>query len=142
MNIAVIICAFIIINRIYHFLRKQSNREKNFWWEQKHLRGGKHCRLYTAAKALLLLIAIAGLLLILISLAYGQTPRLHDLTNPKFQTALLGAAVLLLLQLLPLAIIHLIKRAAKPNFGKIILFFTIITGIAAILLTGICLVAF
>jgi hypothetical protein len=79
---------------------------------------------------------------ILISLVYGQTPRLHDLSNEKCQTAILGAAVLLLLQLIPLAIIHLIKRAAKSNLSKIILFFAIITGIAAILLTAIYITAF
>jgi hypothetical protein len=132
---------FIILHRIYHFLRKQSNREKNFWWEQKHLRGGKHCHLYTAAKALLLLIAIAGVLLILISLAYGQTPRFHDLTNPKCQTAILGAGFLIFIQLTPLGLIRLLKYASKLNLGRIILFFIITGSIAAILITGICIAA-
>lgn len=136
------LAVIIIIYAICKWLKRQSNREKEFWCDQKNLRGAQGCKLYAFAKAILLLIAMAGALLIVVSLAYGQVPRLHDLTNEKFQLAFLGAAILLFLQLIPFGLIYLIKRASKRNLGKVILFFIVIGGIVAALLTTIFLAAF
>lgn len=68
------VAVIIIIYAICKWLKRQSYREKEFWWDQQNLRGGQGCKLYAIAKAILLLIAIAGALLIVVSLAYGQVP--------------------------------------------------------------------
>lgn len=136
------VAAIIIIYAIYKWLKRKSDQEKEFWWDQKHLRGGRGCKIYAAAKAILLLIAIVGIMLIVVSLAYGQVPRLHDLSNEKFLTTLLGASFLVLTQLGFFGLIYLLKRASRLNLGKIILFFAIIGAIAVILIAGICLAAF
>ncbi len=125
---------FFIIYGIYKWCIRQSDKEKEFWWDQKNLRGGRGISIYNIAKGFLLLVAIAGGMLILVSLIYGQVPTWHDFGDKKFPWAVLGAGFF--------GVIFLIKYASKHNVGKIVLFFTLIGGIAAILITGICLAAF
>lgn len=136
------IAVCVIVYAIYKWIMRQSAREKEFWWDQKHLRGGRGCRLYAIVKAILLFVAIAGAMLIGVSLIYGQVPTLRDFTNEKFQIAFLGAGFLIFIQLAPLGMIHLLKHVSKLNLGKVILFFIIIGSITAVLITGICLAAF
>jgi hypothetical protein len=136
------ILIFFIIYGIYKWCMRQSDREKEFWWDQKNLRGGRGISMYNIAKGFLLLVAIAGGMLILVSLIYGQVPTWHDFGNKKFLWAVLGAGFLGIMQFGFFGVIFLIKYASKHNIGKIVLFFTLIGGIATILITGICLAAF
>jgi len=131
----------IIIYGIYKWCMRQSDKEKEFWWDQKNLRGGHGVLMYNIAKGFLLLVAIAGGMLILVSLAYGKVPNLHDLSNKKFLVAFLGANFLAIMQFGFFGFIYFIKKAEKHNTGKMVLFFSLISIIATILIAIICLSA-
>ena len=131
-----------VVYKIFKWLMRQSHTEREFWWDQKHLRGGRGCWIYNMIKGFLLLICIAGGLLILVSLTYGQVPTLHDLGKEKFIVSFLGAGFLALMQIGFFGLIFFIKKASKHNTGKIILFFSTIGIAAATLVAVICIAAF
>lgn len=131
----------VIIYSIYKWIMRHSDREKEFWREQKNLHGGRGCKVYAVAKAILAFVAIAGFMFIMVSVLNGETPRLRDLTSAKFQIALLGVSFLSLTQIAFFGLIYMLKRASKCNLGKVILFFTVIGVIAAVLIAGICIAA-
>ena len=63
---------------------RQSDREKEFWIDQKVYGHPVSLKLYALMKAVLFLIAIGGVMLILVSLVYGQVPTWRDFSNKKF----------------------------------------------------------
>ena len=88
-------------------------------------------------KAVLFLIAIGGVMLILVSLVYGQVPTWRDFSNRKFLWAVCGAGFFIIVQFGSLGLIRLIRHVGKFNTGKVILFFLLSGIITAILLAGI-----
>ena len=67
--------AFILlVYSIYKWIMRQSDREKEFWIDQKVYGHPVSLKLYALIKAVLFLIAIGGIMLILVSLVYGQVP--------------------------------------------------------------------
>ena len=121
---------------------RQSDREKEFWIDQKVYGHPASLRLYALMKALLFLIAIGGVMLILVSLVYGQVPTWRDFSNRKFLWAVCGAGFFVIVQFGSLGVIWLIRHVGKFNTGKVILFFLLFGIITAILLAGICIAAF
>ena len=77
--------AFILlVYSIYKWIMRQSDREKEFWIDQKVYGHPVSLKLYALIKAVLFLIAIGGIMLILVSLVYGQVPTWRDFSNKKF----------------------------------------------------------
>lgn len=132
----------LLIYGIYKWIMRQSDREKEFWIDQKVYGHPASLRLYALMKALLFLIAIGGVMLILVSLAYGQVPTWRDFSNKKFLWAVCGASFFIIVQFGSLGLIWLIRHVGKFNTGKVFLFFLRIGIITAILLAGICIAAF
>ena len=126
------VALFLLIYGIYKWLKRHSEREKEFWNEQKIYGHPVSLKIYGWLKAVLVLIILGGIMLILVSLAYGQVPTLRDFSNPKFRWAACGAAFFI--------IVH--RHIGTFNTGKVVLFFLLIGTITAILLTGICIAAF
>ena len=116
---------------------RQSNREKEFWIDQKVYGHPASLKFYALMKAVLFLIAIGGVMLILVSLVYGQVPTWRDFSNKKFLWAVCGADFFIIVQFGSLGLIRLIRHVGKFNTGKVILFFLLIGIITAILLAGI-----
>ena len=81
------VALFLLIYGIYKWLKRQSEREKEFWNEQKTYGHPVSLQIYGWLKAVLVLIILGGIMLILVSLAYGQVPTLRDFSNPKFRWA-------------------------------------------------------
>ena len=121
---------------------RQSNREKEFWIDQKVYGHPISLKLYALMKAVLFLIAIGGVMLILVSLVYGQVPTWRDFSNKKFLWAVCGASFFIIVQFGSLGLIWLIRHVGKFNTGKVILFFLLIGVITAILLAKIGFAAF
>ena len=136
------VALFLLIYGIYKWLKRQSEREKEFWNEQKIYGHPVSLKIYGWLKAVLVLIILGGIMLILVSLAYGQVPTLRDFSNPKFRWAACGAAFFIIVQCASLGLIRLIRHIGTFNTGKVVLFFLLIGTITAILLTGICIAAF
>ena len=135
--------AFILlVYSIYKWIMRQSDREKEFWIDQKVYGHPVSLRLYALMKAVLFLIAIGGIMLILVSLVYGQVPTWRDFSNKKFLWAVCGASFFIIVQFGSLGLIRLIRHVGKFNTGKVFLFFLLIGIITAILLAGICIAAF
>jgi len=135
--------AFILlVYSIYKWIMRQSDREKEFWIDQKVYGHPVSLKLYALIKAVLFLIAIGGVMLILVSLAYGQVPTWRDFSNKKFLWAVCGARFFIIVQFGSLGLIRLIRHVGKFNTGKVFLFFLLIGIITAILLAGICIAAF
>lgn len=133
--------AFILlVYSIYKWIMRQSDREKEFWIDQKVYGHPVSLKLYALMKAVLFLIAIGGVMLILVSLVYGQVPTWRDFSNKKFLWAVCGFFIIV--QFGSLGLIRLIRHVGKFNTGKVILFFLLIGIITAILLAGICITAF
>ena len=132
----------LLIYGIYKWIMRQSDREKEFWIDQKVYGHPASLKLYALMKVLLLLIAIGGIMLILVSLAYGQVPTWRDFSNRKFLWAVCGASFFIIVQFGSLGLIRLIRHVGKFNTGKVFLFFLLIGIITAILLAGICIAAF
>lgn len=77
--------AFILlVYSIYKWIMRQSDREKEFWLIRKYTDIPSRLKLYALMKAVLFLIAIGGVMLILVSLVYGQVPTWRDFSNKKF----------------------------------------------------------
>ena len=130
--------AFILlVYSIYKWIMRQSNREKEFWIDQKVYGHPASLKFYALMKAVLFLIAIGGVMLILVSLVYGQVPTWRDFSNKKFLWAVCGADFFIIVQFGSLGLIRLIRHVGKFNTGKVILFFLLIGIITAILLAGI-----
>ena len=136
------VALILLVYGIYKWIMRQSDREKEFWIDQKVYGHPASLKLYALMKVLLLLIAIGGIMLILVSLAYGQVPTWRDFSNRKFLWAVCGASFFIIVQFGSLGLIRLIRHVGKFNTGKVILFFLLIGIIAAILLAGICIAAF
>ncbi len=135
--------AFILlVYSIYKWIMRQSDREKEFWIDQKVYGHLISLKLYALMKAVLFLIAIGGVMLILVSLVYGQVPTWRDFSNKKFLWAVCGASFFIIVQFGSLGLIRLIRHVGKFNTGKVFLFFLLIGIITAILLAGICIAAF
>ena len=66
------VALFLLIYGIYKWLKRQSEREKEFWNEQKIYGHPVSLKIYGWLKAVLVLIILGGIMLILVSLAYGQ----------------------------------------------------------------------
>ena len=132
----------LLIYGIYKWIMRQSDREKEFWTDQKVYGHPVSLKLYALMKAVLFLIAIGGVMLILVSLVYGQVPTWRDFSNKKFLWAVCGASFFIIVQLGALGLIWLIRHVGKFNTGKVFLFFLLIGIITAILLAGICIAAF
>ena len=91
--------AFILlVYSIYKWIMRQSDREKEFWIDQKVYGHPVSLRLYALMKAVLFLIAIGGVMLILVSLVYGQVPTWRDFSNKKFLWAVCGASFFIIVQ--------------------------------------------
>ena len=133
------VALILLVYGIYKWIMRQSDREKEFWIDQKVYGHPTSLKLYALMKVLLLLIAIGGIMLILVSLAYGQVPTLRDFSSRKFLWAVCGAGFFIIVQFGSLGLIWLIRHVGKFNSGKVILFFLLIGIITAILLAGICL---
>ncbi len=136
------VALILLVYGIYKWIMRQSDREKEFWIDQKVYGHPASLKLYALMKVLLLLIAIGGIMLILVSLAYGQVPTWRDFSNRKFLWAVCGASFFIIVQFGSLGLIRLIRHVGKFNTGKVILFFLLIGIITAILLAGICIAAF
>ena len=136
------VALILLVYGIYKWIMRQSNREKEFWIDQKVYGHPISLKLYALMKAVLFLIAIGGVMLILVSLAYGQVPTLRDFSSRKFLWAVCGAGFFIIVQFGSLGLIWLIRHVGKFNTGKVILFFLLIGIITAILLAGICIAAF
>ena len=136
------VALYLLIYGIYKWLKRQSEREKEFWNEQKTYGHPVSLQIYGWLKAVLVLIILGGIMLILVSLAYGQVPTLRDFSNPQFRWAACGATFFILIQCASLGLIRLIRHIGTFNTGKVVLFFLLIGTITAILLTGICIAAF
>ena len=132
----------LLVYSIYKWIMRQSDREKEFWIDQKVYGHPVSLKLYALMKAVLFLIAIGGAMLILVSLGYGQVPTWRDFSNRKFLRAVCGAGFFIIVQFGPLGLIWLIRHVGKFNTGKVILFFLLIGIITVILLAGICITAF
>ncbi len=120
-------------------------KERRFgsaWINQKVYGHPVSLKLYALIKAVLFLIAIGGIMLILVSLVYGQVPTLRDFSNRKFLWAVCGAGFFIIVQFGSLGLIWLIRHVGKFNTGKVILFFLLIGVITAILLAKIGFAAF
>ena len=72
------VALFLLIYGIYKWLKRQSERVKDFWNEQKIYGHPVSLKFYGWLKAVLVLIILGGIMLILVSLAYGQVPTLRD----------------------------------------------------------------
>ena len=131
------VALILLVYGIYKWIMRQSDREKEFWIDQKVYGHPASLKLYALMKVLLLLIAIGGIMLILVSLAYGQVPTWRDFSNRKFLWAVCGASFFIIVQFGSLGLIRLIRHVGKFNTGKVILFFLLIGIITAILLAGI-----
>lgn len=131
------VALILLVYGIYKWIMRQSDREKEFWIDQKVYGHPASLKLYALMKVLLLLIAIGGIMLILVSLAYGQVPTLRDFSSRKFLWAVCGAGFFIIVQFGSLGLIWLIRHVGKFNTGKVILFFLLIGIITAILLAGI-----
>ena len=116
------VALFLLIYGIYKWLKRQSEREKEFWNEQKIYGHPVSLKIYGWLKAVLVLIILGGIMLILVSLAYGQVPTLRDFSNPKFRWAACGAAFFILIQCASLGLIRLIRHIGTFNTGKVVLF--------------------
>ena len=136
------VALILLVYGIYKWIMRQSDREKEFWIDQKVYGHPASLKLYALMKVLLLLIAIGGIMLILVSLAYGQVPTWRDFSNRKFLWAVCGASFFIIVQFGSLGLIRLIRHVGKFNTGKVFLFFLLIGIITAILLAGICIAAF
>ena len=136
------VALILLVYGIYKWIMRQSDREKEFWIDQKVYGHPVSLKLYALMKALLLLIAIGGAMLILVSLAYGQVPTLRDFSSRKFLWAVCGASFFIIVQFGSLGLIWLIRHVGKFNTGKVILFFLLIGVTTAILLAKIGFAAF
>ena len=85
--------------RLCRFTRRQADREKTYWQDQKRFGNPIAYKIYTAVKVFLTTVIIAAVTYIFIALAYGGCPTLTDLTNPKFQETALGVGIILLPQI-------------------------------------------
>ena len=78
--------AFILlVYSIYKWIMRQSDREKEFWIDQKVYGHPVSLKLYALMKAVLFLIAIGGVMLILVSLVYGQVPTWRNFSKAMSQ---------------------------------------------------------
>ena len=136
------VALILLVYGIYKWIMRQSNREKEFWIDQKVYGHPVSLKLYVLMKAVLFLIAIGGVMLILVSLVYGQVPSMQNFSDRKFLWAVCGTAFLILMQFGFMGLIRLIRHIGKFNTGKVILFFLLIGVISVILLAGICIAAF
>ncbi len=136
------VALILLVYSIYKWIMRQSNREKEFWIDQKVYGHPISLKLYALMKAVLFLIAIGGVMLILFSLVYGQVPTWRDFSNRKFFRAVCGAGFFIIVQFGSPGLIRLVRHVGKFNIGKVILFFLLIGIITAILLAGICIAAF
>lgn len=132
----------LLVYSIYKWIMRQSDREKEFWIDQKVYGHPASLKFYALLKALLVLIAVGGTMLIMVSLIYGGVPTWRDFSNKKFLWAVCGAGFFIIVQCISLGLIWLIRHVGKFNTGKVILFFLLIGIITAILLAGICIAAF
>ena len=64
----------LLVYSIYKWIMRQSDREKEFWIDQKVYGHPASLKFYALLKALLVLIAIGGIMLIMVSLIYGGVP--------------------------------------------------------------------
>ena len=96
--------------RLCRFTRRQADREKTYWQDQKRFGKPIAYKIYTAVKVFLATVIIAAVTYIFIALAYGGGPTLTDLTNPKFQETALGVGIILLPQIGTLILYCLLKR--------------------------------
>ena len=85
--------------RLCRFTKRQTDREKTYWQDQKRFGSPIAYKIYTAVKVFLATVIIAAVTYIFIALAYGDCPTFTDLTNPKFQETALGVGIILLLQI-------------------------------------------
>lgn len=108
------VALFLLIYGIYKWLKRHSEREKEFWNEQKIYGHPVSLKIYGWLKAVLVLIILGGIMLILVSLAYGQVPTLRDFSNPKFRWAACGAAFFIIVQCASLGLIRLIRHIGTP----------------------------
>ena len=136
------VALILLVYGIYKWIMRQSNREHEFWIDQKVYGHPISLKLYALMKAVLFLIAIGGVMLILFSLVYGQVPTWRDFSNRKCFRAVCGACFFIIVQFGSLGLIWLIRHVGKFNTGKVFLFFLLIGIITAILLAGICIAAF
>jgi hypothetical protein len=96
--------------RLCRFTRRQADREKTYWQDQKRFGKPIAYKIYTAVKVFLATVIIAAVTYIFIALAYGGCPTLTDLTNHKFQETSLGVGIILLPQIGTLILYCLLKR--------------------------------
>ena len=136
------VALILLVYSIYKWIMRQSDREKEFWIDQKVYGHPASLKLYALMKAVLFLIAIGGVMLILFSLVYGQVPTWRDFSNRKFFRAVCGAGFFIIVQFGSPGLIRLVRHVGKFNIGKVILFLLLIGIITAILLAGICIAAF
>lgn len=99
------VALILLVYSIYKWIMRQSDREKEFWIDQKVYGHPVSLKLYALMKAVLFLIAIGGAMLILVSLAYGQVPTWRDFSNRKFLRAVCGAGFFIIVQFGPLGLI-------------------------------------
>ena len=99
-----------VFYRLCRFTRRQADREKTYWQDQKRFGNPIAYKIYTAVKVFLATVIIAAVTYIFIALAYGGCPTLTDLTNPKFQETALGVGIILLPQIGTLILYCLLKR--------------------------------
>ena len=92
------------------FTRRQADREKTYWQDQKRFGNPIAYKIYTAVKVILTVVIITAVTYIFIALAYGGSPVLPDLTNPKFQETALGVGIILLPQIGIIILYCLLKR--------------------------------
>ena len=135
--LSTLVALILLVYGIYKWIMRQSNREKEFWIDKKVYGHPVSLKFYALMKAVLFLIAIGGVMLILVLLAYGQVPTWRDFSNKKFLWAVCGVGFFIIVQFGSLGVIWLIRHVGKFNTGKVILFFLLIGIITAILFTGI-----
>lgn len=126
--ITVIMIIAYILYRIYCFAMRQSAREEEFWNNRKIFYNDIFTRIYAIAKIVLLIIVIFCVILLSVTLAYGQTPTLRDFRNPKFLELLLGASILAIPQCGIIWLYRRLKKGQRPGPVEI-MFFLIFTGL-------------
>ena len=72
--LSTLVALILLVYGIYKWIMRQSNREKEFWIDKKVYGHPVSLKFYALMKAVLFLIAIGGVMLILVLLAYGQVP--------------------------------------------------------------------
>jgi hypothetical protein len=96
--------------RLCRFTRRQADREKTYWQDQKRFGKPIAYKIYTAVKVFLATVIIAAVTYIFIALAYGGCPTFTDLTNLKFRESALGVGIILLPQIGIIILYCLLKR--------------------------------